>query len=164
LYPALPSRFVAVGGNDTIGPRRVVWNLETMESVGSLEGKLDLRHGRCALSPDGRYLAGPSHESSERGVGVSVWSFENGERVFRSSLDGIPTVLDFVEFSAPDRLITCWDPGARSEVKEVRLVEVPGGGTVEQFSITSNSTTPPLPATSPGGELGFQIRADADPH
>ncbi len=114
VLPALPSPFVALGGNRSPVDRRQVWDLRTMQPVGELGGGLDINDeadAPLALSPDGKHLAAVSRATGARGGTVDVWSVADKKM---TRLEASASAVVWMEFTDPGHLLTC-KPGSETK-------------------------------------------------
>ena len=162
IFPSHQGRFVAVGRNLTDRDLRESWNLETMEVVGQISGKVSGRDP-WVLSADGRYLACTS--SAGRG-NAEVWSFETGQQTGVLETQSTRS-LDFLDFAGKDRLVTV--QRSTSDLSVI-LWDLAGGATLREFDVPRGSLSTPSLAISPGGKylvvlneaLNFYRLSDGD--
>ena len=105
LFPALPSRYVALGevGHDV--DVLAVWDFENYKLVGQFTGLSGIGPASpLALSPDGRFLAAlqtqPGETKSNR---LGVWSSETGRQVADIALPGGKFRGGFLHFAGQKR-------------------------------------------------------------
>ncbi len=100
LYPSAPSPFVLLGSDENSGPRQL-WDLRQKKAVGWVDKDMN-DADKLALSCDGRYLV--YHVRSEENA-LQVWSFAEGKAMPPIGLAEKHTVLLFLDFAGPGRII-----------------------------------------------------------
>jgi len=103
MFPATPSRFVAVGRNVGSQGVRKIWDMGTCSVVGQIQGPLTTSANTTtsrfeAMSPDGRLFA-VKHKP------VGIWSSETGQRIAAIEVPAKLT-LEMVDFCGTDHLVT----------------------------------------------------------
>ncbi len=132
LFTHRASPYVSVGSNHSARDVREIWNLETMQKIGTIPGQLTLSEP-THLSPDGKYLAS---RKSGAGTTVQVFATANGQQV--QTIEVAPTFLPMplVEFAGPDQLVTVttnvldkqiqvWDLKTGAAVRQIKLPAAP---------------------------------------
>ena len=112
LFPATPSRFVALGLNDDKKQYRDIWNLVDKKKLGQVRN-IELGSSKIqALSPDGSYLAGKPQWDNV----ISIYGVTQNRPLSPIRLSG--TASKLVAFAGKSRLIL-------EDSKELHVYSVP---------------------------------------
>jgi WD40 repeat protein len=162
LFPSTPSPLAAIGKNIVNNDSRVVWDLSTGKSVGTLAGKIDLGDP-LALGPDGKYLAGVP--PTERRV-VDVWNITSGKPT-RLQVSDVPVFLDLLDFAGPDKLVV-GKGGPRGKVFQIWDIptskmdrEIDGPAIFDRESAAFSPGRKYLACTANGKLLVYDLQAGA---
>lgn len=140
VYPTRSSPFVAVG--DTFFPQeeREIWDLRTMQKIGTLQGTGMLNHP--TLSPDGAYVAGFVQVFS-----LSVYSVKDGKQILHVPSDAQQNGFeDYVEFAGPQRVLV---GSNQTFTRNYRTFDLTAGKLLKQFKHEPQPVS--AQAVSPGG-------------
>ncbi len=145
VFPSSFSPFVVVGRNLTAQDARQIWNLETMELIGSLQGQIPLVYP-IVLSPDGKYLAAKNRNFPNA---MEVYSTVAGAAVQRLTLDG-PGVPPLADFAGPGQFLTVERGGQQPGL--ARVWDINTGKVIRQFDLQALPHDPRVSSISPGGK------------
>ena len=143
VFPNVPSGVVAVGQNASEHDRREVWNLTTMEKVGTIRD-LNVETTMNTIGPDGRYFAGVTGRSGGQVIGV--WDVVENKVAVDIPVSDDAKSLEFLGMPSADRLV------GRGWWNDTYYVWSLPEGTVEQeIKIDWAGLRLETPAFSPGG-------------
>jgi hypothetical protein len=148
FFPPRPSPFVSIGSNNAAGDSREIWNLESMEKVGTLKGRLSLSNP-IILSPDGKFLAGRAVAQGP-GTFIDVVATDNKEKVHRIIVDPDPVTLVFFEFAGPNQMVSVKST-PRANLIQVWNLNTPWPK--EQINLATLPLDAGAYAVSPGGRF-----------
>ena len=100
LFPSAPSPFVVLGSGENRALHQL-WDLREERVVGEIDVEIGSGN-KAALSHDGRYLAFNDYRT--RGQ-VPVWSFETGKVAQSLELPHDHSLVGFIGFAKPNRII-----------------------------------------------------------
>jgi len=142
LYPTNPSPFVAIG---QLGKDQQVWNLETMQQVGTVPANRNLTNPKV-LSPDGKYFAAKAQQVAPTVIEVQSTT---GQPARQITVAPRFMVLHLLDFAGPDQLVT-----ASSDVqsKVIQVWDVKTGQQLKQIAFNDFPGDHKATAISPGGK------------
>lgn len=150
LYPTSPSPFVLLGSAENQGAR-LLWDMRIRKAVGKIEGELDNDHP-LALSPDGRSLA---YFTVAPRCEIHIWSFPTGKVVQTILVSQEFSVVMFLAFAGPDRIVA-----SVGFEDEYRVYDVKSGKPCGTIHVQPNSERA-CQTVSPGGNyLAVHLPAD----
>jgi hypothetical protein len=155
IYPAVPSRFIALGDVADRDKAIGVWDCTNIKQVGELSGTQYAPARNCALSPDGQYLA----DVRRLGESVMVWSFKTGGRVVEISVPRFRWENIRLRFAAANRLVIDYSPDEGQNRRVVRVHEMPTGKQLVEFEVPVSAAAARGAAVSPAGKyMAFAYR------
>ncbi len=154
LYPALPSRFVAIGSLRDYDNGLTVWDCESIRQVGRISGRQISPSSYFALSPDGRYFAGKDNRA---GRPITISSFLTGGTVVNIPVPAGSLRPFVMQFAGPKCLVTIFIPDNSDENHGlVQAWSLPEGKLLAgyQVAVDRYSSCPPV-LSATGKYLAF---------
>ena len=152
LFPTASCRVIALTSPISRDRFCEVWNLARMERIGRIE-KLDQTDTPNALSPDGRFFAARTRDSSTYKYLLGVWSVESGALLHKLT----PTTINhetMLVFAGTQRLVTL---STKHPTQTVEVWNVNDGRLLQTFQITTDHRWNHSLAISPGGRYLVKI-------
>jgi hypothetical protein len=155
IYPAVPSRFIALGDVADRDKAIGVWDCTNLKQVGELSGTQYAPARNCALSPDGQYLANVRRMAES----VVVWSFKTGGPVVEIPVPRFRWENIILRFAAANRLVIDYSPDEGQNRRVVRVHEMPTGKQLVEFEVPVSAAAAHGAAVSPAGKfIAFAYR------
>jgi hypothetical protein len=145
LFPALTSRFVALGDVGHDGDVLAVWDFENIKLAGQFRGPPGVGPASpLALSPDGRFEEKKNH--------LGVWSSETGRQVADIALPEGKFRGGFLQFAGPRQLLSGLRfSGDDDEAIKVQTWNIPDVRPAREFTVAGNHGDFQRFGLSPGG-------------
>lgn len=142
VFPVVSSGIVAVGQNATEHDKREVWDLTSMEKVGTIRD-LAVETTHNTISPDGHYFAGVTGRTNQV---IGVWDVVENKVAVDIAVPSEAHSIDFLGMPTGDRMVGhgWWN-------KTYYLWSLPDGRLEREITIDWRGHYLEAPAFSPGG-------------